>query len=110
MHNVKESGSGIYPIKWSRGNYFLYLCCSKVILSGLMATWLCQGVADDNPDDEGREADRGSTQSVSRRVATILASDLGFSKNRLELLLDRYDMGQSQRCFNPHSQNVPKTK
>ena len=32
-------------------------CCSNVIMSG----W-----GDDNPDDEGREAARGSTKSVSR--------------------------------------------
>ncbi len=43
-------------------------CCSKVIMSGVNSNVIMSGYGDENPDDEGREAVRDYTKSVSRRV------------------------------------------
>jgi hypothetical protein len=43
-------------------------CCSKVIMSGVNSNMIMSGYGDENPDDEGREAVRDYTKSVSRRV------------------------------------------
>lgn len=43
-------------------------CCSKVIMSGVNGNVIMSGYGDDNPDDEGREAARDNTKSVSSRT------------------------------------------
>ncbi len=43
-------------------------CCSKVIMSGVNSNVIMSGYGDENPDDEGREAVRDNTKSVSRGV------------------------------------------
>src|SRR5262249_15860057 len=43
-------------------------CCTKVIMSGVNGNVIMSGCGDDNPDDEGREAGRDNTKSVSRRA------------------------------------------
>ena len=43
-------------------------CCSKVIMSGVNGNVIMSGYGDENPDDEGREAVRDNTKSVSGRV------------------------------------------
>src|SRR5215831_14701246 len=43
-------------------------CCTKVIMSGVNGNVIMSGCGDDNPDDEGREAARDNTKSVSRRA------------------------------------------
>jgi hypothetical protein len=43
-------------------------CCSKVIMSGVNGNVIMSGYGNENPDDEGREAARDNTKSVSRGV------------------------------------------
>ena len=49
-----------------KNNFFE--CCSKVIMSGVNSNVIMSGYGDENPDDEGREAARDNTKSVSRGV------------------------------------------
>ena len=44
------------------------LVASKVIMSGVNSNVIMSGYGNENPDDEGREAARGNTKSVSRRA------------------------------------------
>ena len=46
----------------------LFGCCSKVNLSGVNSNVIMSGCGDDNPDDEGREAARDHSKSVSRQA------------------------------------------
>jgi hypothetical protein len=43
-------------------------CVSKVIMSGVNSNVIMSGYGDENPDDEGREAVRGYTNSLSGRA------------------------------------------
>ena len=47
-----------------------YSCCSNVNLSGVNSNVIMSGCGDDNPDDEGREADRGHS-TVFRGELTV---------------------------------------
>src|SRR5262245_34496661 len=58
----------IYGIANPGGKEFLLICCTKVIMSGVNGNVIMSGCRDDNPDDEGREAARDNTKSVSRRA------------------------------------------
>jgi hypothetical protein len=78
---LKETGSQMLPDRIGRQNKALaylncvravkkriLLCCSKVIMSGVNGNVIMSGYRDENPDDEGREAARDNTKSVSRGV------------------------------------------
>ena len=56
------------PYQMNKGQGKRFWCCSKVIMSGVNGNVIMSGYGDDNPDDEGREAVRDNTKSVSRRV------------------------------------------
>ncbi len=60
-----ESSLSVWP-GYDKG--ILKGCCSKVIMSGVNGNVIMSGYGDENPDDEGREAVRDNTKSVSSRA------------------------------------------
>src|SRR5262249_15050984 len=72
-----------------------FICCSKVIMSGVNGNVIMSRCRDDNPDDERREAARDSTKSVSRgadsgitrRTGETLDGGTGLSSRAIRLAL-----------------------